>query len=103
MFVCVGHFFHVDFSYIFGRDPKPFPAAIRFTNEMLLGMGGWESLHYQQFQSFCANAFLLLRESVVVLLSMVRLMFEAGIADLSLHQEPTAALLAMYQVICVFV
>ena len=24
-----GHFFHVDFSYILGRDPKPFPPPVK--------------------------------------------------------------------------
>ena len=35
-----GHLFHIDFGYIFGRDPKPFPAAVRMTKEMIDGMGG---------------------------------------------------------------
>ena len=28
-----GHLFHLDFGYILGRDPKPFPAPIRLTKD----------------------------------------------------------------------
>ena len=41
-----GHFFHIDFGFIFGRDPKPFPPPMRLTVEMIQGMGGYESPNY---------------------------------------------------------
>lgn len=33
-----GHFFHIDFGFILGRDPKPFPAPMRICKEMIDGM-----------------------------------------------------------------
>ncbi|TIA86759.1 hypothetical protein E3P99_03589, partial [Wallemia hederae] len=30
-----GHFFHVDFGYILGRDPKPFPPLLKISKEMV--------------------------------------------------------------------
>ena len=35
-----GHFFHVDYGFLFGRDPKPFRPQVRFTQEMVTALGG---------------------------------------------------------------
>jgi phosphatidylinositol kinase/protein kinase (PI-3 family) len=32
--------FHVDFGFILGRDPKPMPAPMKLTTEMINAMGG---------------------------------------------------------------
>ncbi|KAF7296035.1 Phosphatidylinositol 3-kinase VPS34 [Mycena kentingensis (nom. inval.)] len=34
------HFFHVDFHYIIGRDPKPFAPPVKVRKEMVDGMCG---------------------------------------------------------------
>ena len=33
-----GKFFHIDFGFILGRDPKPLPAPMRITAEMVEGI-----------------------------------------------------------------
>jgi phosphatidylinositol 3-kinase len=35
-----GQFFHVDFGYILGRDPKPLAPQMKICREMIEGMGG---------------------------------------------------------------
>lgn len=35
-----GHFFHIDFGYILGRDPKPMAPLMKLSSEMVDGMGG---------------------------------------------------------------
>ncbi|CAM9907180.1 unnamed protein product, partial [Phaeothamnion confervicola] len=92
-----GRFFHVDFSYVLGNDPK-FPIPMRFTQqEMLQGMGGRGSAGYSRFRQLCAQAFLVLRGSAVLLLSLVRLMVDADLPDLSIRQDPGEVLLDMHR------
>mmetsp|Transcript_17713 Transcript_17713/g.26229 ORF Transcript_17713/g.26229 Transcript_17713/m.26229 type:complete len:861 (-) Transcript_17713:351-2933(-) len=83
-----GHFFHIDFGFIFGRDPKPLPPAFRLTREMVDGMGGVDSSEYRQFCSLACQAFNILRKSAGLVLNLLHLMSDAGIEDLS--NNPTA-------------
>jgi phosphatidylinositol 3-kinase len=78
-----GHFFHVDFGFILGRDPKPLPPAFRLTREMVDGMGGVNSTEYRQFCSLACQAFNALRKSAGLVLNLLHLMSDAGIEDLS--------------------
>jgi len=80
-----GHFFHIDFGFIFGRDPKPLPPAFRLTKEMVDGMGGTDSKEYKQFCSLACQAFNTLRKSAGLVLNLLHLMSDAGIEDLSNH------------------
>jgi len=78
-----GQFFHIDFGFMFGRDPKPLPPAFRLTREMVEGMGGLESIEYRQFCSLACQAFNALRKSAGLVLNLLHLMSDAGIEDLS--------------------
>ncbi|KAL7498266.1 hypothetical protein ACHAWT_009221 [Skeletonema menzelii] len=80
-----GHFFHIDFGFIFGRDPKPLPPAFRLTKEMVDGMGGTDSKEYKQFCSLACQAYNTLRKSAGLVLNLLHLMSDAGIEDLSNH------------------
>jgi phosphatidylinositol 3-kinase len=77
-----GHFFHVDFGYILGHDPKLYPPAVKVCKEMVDGMGGVHSQHYARFTNFCFTAFSILRQSANLILNLVTLMVDANIPDI---------------------
>jgi phosphatidylinositol 3-kinase len=76
----------VDFGYILGRDPKPFPPPVKVCKEMVDGMGGAQSSHYGQFKSYCFTAFTILRKSANLILNLVALMVDANIPDIT-HRD----------------
>ncbi|KAK4683819.1 hypothetical protein P7C73_g6397, partial [Tremellales sp. Uapishka_1] len=82
-----GHFFHVDFGYILGRDPKPYPPPVKVCKEMVEAMGGTTSTHYARFQSLCYTAFIGLRKNANLILNLVALMVDAGIQDIQLEPD----------------
>ncbi len=45
-----GELFHIDFGYILGRDPKPYPPPMKLTKDMLDVMGGANSPDTQRFR-----------------------------------------------------
>ncbi|KAJ3541590.1 hypothetical protein NMY22_g3830 [Coprinellus aureogranulatus] len=81
-----GHFFHVDFGYILGRDPKPFPPPVKVCKEMVDGMGGAQSPHYMRFKNYCFTAFTILRKSANLMINLVALMTDANIPDIK-HRD----------------
>jgi len=87
-----GAFFHCDYSFILGSDPKMY-LPVRVTDDMVYGMGGKESDNYARFLSLVGAAFLSLRqpENVRLLLSMVRLMEFSRIPDISENQTTEKA------------
>jgi len=87
-----GSFFHCDYSFILGSDPKTY-LPVRVTEDMVYGMGGAGSDNYARFLSMVGAAFLCLRrpENVRVLLSMVRLMEYSRVPDISENQTADAA------------
>jgi len=84
-----GHLIHVDFGYILGRDPKPFPPPMKLNKEMVEAMGGTASLEYQKFREHCYNAFLTLRRSANLILNLFSLMLDAGVPDIALEPDKT--------------
>jgi len=82
-----GHLFHIDFSFIFGRDPKPWPPPMKFCKEMVEAMGGSQSAHYSEFKRFSAVAFNIFRRHASLILNLLGLMGDANIPDLSRDVE----------------
>jgi len=82
-----GHFFHADFGFILGRDPKPFAPAMKLCKEMVEGMGGNSSEHYRQFKQYCFTAYTTLRKSSNLILNLFSLMVDANIPDIKLEPD----------------
>jgi phosphatidylinositol 3-kinase len=90
-----GHFFHADFGYILGRDPKPFAPLMKLDPAMVQGMGGAHHAYYAQFKQFCFTAFASLRKSANLILNLFALMIEANIPDI--RNEPDKAVLKVQE------
>ena len=82
-----GHFFHADFGFILGRDPKPFAPAMKLCKEMVDGMGGSSSEQYRQFKQYCFTAYTTLRKSSNLILNLFSLMVDANIPDIKLEPD----------------
>ncbi|AEO65173.1 uncharacterized protein THITE_2111906 [Thermothielavioides terrestris NRRL 8126] len=85
-----GHFFHADFGYILGRDPKPFAPAMKLSKEMVDCMGGANSEHYRQFKQYCFLAYSALRKNCNLILNLFSLMANANIPDIKLEPDKAA-------------
>lgn len=86
-----GHFFHADFGFILGRDPKPFAPVMKLSKEMVDCMGGVTSDQFKQFKQYCFLAYAALRKSSNLILNLFSLMVDANIPDIRL--EPDKAVL----------
>ncbi|RHZ89967.1 hypothetical protein Glove_9g253 [Diversispora epigaea] len=82
-----GNLFHVDFGYILGRDPKPFPPPMKLCKEMVEAMGGANSIHYQRFKNYCYIAFNILRKSANLILNLFALMVHANVHDIKIEPD----------------
>lgn len=82
-----GHFFHADFGFILGRDPKPFAPAMKLCTEMVEGMGGSTSAQYRQFKQYCFTAYTTLRKSSNLILNLFSLMVDANIPDIRIEPD----------------
>lgn len=91
MLKSTGEVFHIDFGFMFGRDPKPFPPPFRLTPEMVAAMGGMHHKNFEAFMSYAARAFNILRSSSSILLGALELMIGAGIPDMRDNQRAAIA------------
>lgn len=82
-----GHFLHIDFGYILGHDPKPFPPVIKLPIQLIDGMGGINSDNYAKFRSLCFTAFTSLRKSSNLILALLSLMTESTVPTMQLERE----------------
>ena len=66
-----GALFHIDFGYMLGRDPKPFPPPMKLCKEMVEAMGGADSKLYNRFRLACCEGFNILRASSNLILNLL--------------------------------
>eukprot|EP00882_Tetradesmus_deserticola_P018770 GHRQ01020156.1.p2 GENE.GHRQ01020156.1~~GHRQ01020156.1.p2 ORF type:complete len:160 (+),score=58.95 GHRQ01020156.1:228-707(+) len=88
-----GRLFHIDFGYILGNDPKPFPPPMKLCREMIEAMGGQDSSYYVQFRMFSCEAYNILRKSADLILSLFHLM--AGASIEAIRNNPENAMLKL--------
>eukprot|EP00873_Tetraselmis_striata_P009874 jgi/Tetstr1/430138/TSEL_019971.t1 len=90
-----GRLFHIDFGFIMGRDPKPFPPPMKLCREMVEAMGGAESEHYVKFRTYCCEAYNILRKSANLILSLFHLMAGADLPDIK--DDPEKVMLKLQE------
>ncbi|KAJ5070498.1 phosphatidylinositol 3-kinase catalytic subunit type 3 [Anaeramoeba ignava] len=82
-----GHLLHIDFGFILGRDPMPFPPPFKLTSEMIEPMGGKKGEHFNNFKNYCTTAYNILRKSTNLFLNLFSMMIGANIPDLSRNDD----------------
>jgi phosphatidylinositol 3-kinase len=80
-----GRFFHIDFGFIMGADPKPFPPPMKLCKEMVEGLGGRKGSYYHEFRDFCCVVYNLLRRHSEIFVKMLVLMEPANMKDITMY------------------
>lgn len=77
--------FHIDYSFILGKDPKSILASkIRITEGMINALGGHNSKYYKKFQDYCSKCYEILRKHTNMFINMLSLL---TIIDKSITME----------------
>jgi phosphatidylinositol 3-kinase len=77
-----GRLLHIDFGFIFGNDPKPFPPPMKINKEMVDAFGGVQSEGYASFKKYCCSAYIIIRKHAKLILSLLLLMVDASIPQI---------------------
>ncbi|KAM7540029.1 hypothetical protein Aperf_G00000024770 [Anoplocephala perfoliata] len=78
-----GKLFHIDFSFIFGNDPKMMAPNVRLTKDMIETMGGTKTELFKSFLNSGYTAFLNLRGHANVFMALLSLVQDAGVGDIA--------------------
>lgn len=93
-----GKFWHADFGYILGRDPKPFPPLMKLPIQVIDGMGGLTHENYNVFKNYCFITYTTLRKSSNLILNLFHLMVDANIPDIQI--DPSRAVEKVQEKLC---
>lgn len=72
-----GRLLHIDFSFVFGNDPKPFPPPIKITREIIRGFESGDQGNpasfekWNEFKGLCFTALTLLRRKSPLILALI--------------------------------
>lgn len=87
----LGHFFHIDFGFIFGKEPNSFKerltSKIRVSKSMVEPLGGFNSPYYLEFEKKFVESFRVIRNKMSYILNLIHLMVNSGINDLQYHSH----------------
>lgn len=93
-----GHFFHADFGYFLGQDPKPFPPLMKLPPQIIEAFGGADSANYGKFKNYCFVSYSILRKNSNLILNLFELMRDSSIPDIKL--EPDRAVFKVKEKFC---
>lgn len=82
-----GKFWHADFGYILGRDPKPFPPLMKLPIQVIVGMGGLNHENFNIFRNYCFITYTTLRKNSNLILNLFLLMLDANIPDIQIDPQ----------------
>eukprot|EP00164_Ancoracysta_twista_P000551 GFYU01000735.1.p1 GENE.GFYU01000735.1~~GFYU01000735.1.p1 ORF type:complete len:296 (-),score=107.98 GFYU01000735.1:89-976(-) len=74
-------FFHIDFGFILGEDPKPMPPEARLPAVLKRALGGKKSLPYKYWEKKCFQCFMQLRQYHSRLIELATALLRSGNAD----------------------
>ena len=77
-----GHLFHIDFGFIYGDDPKPWPPPMKICKQMIDAMGGYNSPQYKQFQQHMTSCYNELRKKAPLILNLLSLMGQGTVQEI---------------------
>ncbi|CCH41615.1 Phosphatidylinositol 3-kinase catalytic subunit type 3 [Wickerhamomyces ciferrii] len=93
-----GHFFHADFGYILGQDPKPFPPLMKLPPQIIEAFGGASSPKYNMFRNYCFVSYSILRKNSNLILNLFEMMRDSSIPDITI--EPDRAVYKVKEKFC---
>jgi len=71
-----GKLLHIDFGFIYGHDPKPWPPPMKICKEMVQALGGKNSRYYKRFENQACLCYNLLRKHSRLIINLLKIIGE---------------------------